>query len=204
MLKCVLWDFGDTLVDERWMLAPLPGVPAWPAVWSRVAGGELAEAWNLGRISIPTVVDALAAELGIAAELVREHMRRCCERIEFFDAPLQIAKRSSLPQAIVTVNPDGFSELVVRPHRLERIFDLIVTSWEHGTLDKGFLGLEALRRLGGAIHPSEALLIDNRAHHLDEWAARGGRGYLFRGPEPFAADLQSELRELAASAESTC
>lgn len=50
-LKCVLWDFGDTLAGERWMLESPPGVPQWAEVWSRVAGEELADPWNRGEVS---------------------------------------------------------------------------------------------------------------------------------------------------------
>lgn len=30
-VRYLLWDFGDTLVDQRWMWAHPDGVPAWTA-----------------------------------------------------------------------------------------------------------------------------------------------------------------------------
>jgi hypothetical protein len=199
-LRCVLWDFGDTLADERWMLEAPAAAPAWPEVWSEVAGGELADAWNRGEISDGEIVAAVSARLGMAEEEVRSHTRWCCSRIRFFELPWRVARQCSLPQALVTLNPDGFSEFVVPHYRLREVFPVIVTSWEERSLDKGKLGMTALERLGGSILPREALLIDNRQDHLDAWAARGGQGYLFRGEQTFRRDLRGELRELAAAA----
>lgn len=202
MLKCVLWDFGDTLADERWMLEPLDGVPEWPEVWARVAGGELADAWNLGQIDASTVIAAVAARLRAPVEQVADHVARCCSDLRFFEAPLRIARNSKLPQALVTINPDAFSSLVVPSYDLAQLFEPIVTSWEERTLDKGELSARALELLGGEIHPSEALLIDNKSPNVEAWERRGGRGYVFRSEETFVADLRGPLAELAPSAAS--
>lgn len=199
MLKCILWDFGDTLADERWMLKPLDGVPEWAEAWTQVAGGELADAWNLGEIDTSAVIAAVAARLRVPVEQVADHVVLCCSDLRFFETPLGIARSSKLPQALVTINPDGFSSLVVPRYGLARLFRPIVTSWELHTLDKGELAAHALEFLGTDIHPSEAILIDNKRHNVESWERRGGRGYLFRSEEHFLADLGSSLRELALS-----
>ncbi len=199
-LKCVLWDFGDTLADERWMLEAPAAAPQLSRVWSEVAGGELADAWNRGEISDREIVAAVAARLAMTEQEVRAHSRLCCSRIRFFELPWTIARRRPLPQALVTVNPDGFSDFIVPHYRLDEVFDAIVTSWEERTLDKGEMGLTALKRLGGSVLPAEALLIDNKAHNVEAWVSRGGRGYLFRGEAEFQRDLGAELRELALAA----
>jgi hypothetical protein len=160
--KCVLWDFGDTLADERWMEKSFQGVPDWSRVWSQVVSGELGDQWSLGQLDTSAVVTAVATRLAVAPESVFEHIRCCCSSIHFFETPLKIARRSSLPQAIVTVNPDAFSKLIVPQHELDQIFSPIVTSWQERTLDKGLLGLIAVERFGLGIGPSEALLIDNK------------------------------------------
>lgn len=200
MLKCVLWDFGDTLADERWMLEPLDGVPEWQKVWARVAGVELADAWNLGQINASTVISAVAARLRAPVEQVADHVARCSADLRFFEAPLRIARNSKLPQALVTINPDAFSSLVVPSYDLAQLFKPIVTSWEERTLDKGELAARALELLCRDIHPSEALLIDNKSSNVEAWERRGGRGYVFRNEKTFVADLCGPLEELASSA----
>lgn len=198
-LGCVLWDFGDTLADELWMQQPPRGVPEWPQVWSDVARGKLADRWNVGDASLLDVMEAVAGRFPMTAGAVLEHVRHCCSSIRFFDLPLRIARGSSLPQAIVTINPDGFSDLVVPSYRLRETFNPIVTSWEERTLDKAALCLIALQRLGGSIPPSDALLVDNRSENVDAWQACGGRGYLFRGEQRFREDLGGRLSDLADS-----
>ena len=37
-VRYLLWDFGDTLVDQRWMWPNPEGVPGWPA-WAAVGLG---------------------------------------------------------------------------------------------------------------------------------------------------------------------
>lgn len=46
----LLWDFGDTLVDERWMRQPPAACPTWEAVWLDVMADH-ADDWNVGRLS---------------------------------------------------------------------------------------------------------------------------------------------------------
>jgi hypothetical protein len=200
-LRCVLWDFGDTLADERFMLIPPEGVPEWSNVWSEIVVAELAEAWYRGDISMNDVLARVAKRLYISTARAKACAQACSSRIQFYATPLGIAKRSCIPQALVTVNPDLFSEEIVPRYKLNQIFDTIVISWEERTLDKVDLSLIALKRIGGSITPSEALLIDNRRDNIDAWESQGGRGYHFRGEENFRTDLTSRLNELALSAE---
>ena len=41
-IEIILWDFGDTLVDQRWMLKELPGFSGWPKLFrDEIWDGEL-------------------------------------------------------------------------------------------------------------------------------------------------------------------
>ena len=86
-LACVLWDFGDTLADERWMLEAPDGFPDWPRAWSDLAGGALADRWNRGEIGDREVIVAVAERLGMSEGDVRSHTQRCCDRIRFLELP---------------------------------------------------------------------------------------------------------------------
>ena len=196
-LKCVLWDFGDTLVDERFMRQSPPTVPQWGAAWAEVVSGNTAEAWDRGDVDRRQIVAAVAKRLSLSEEETLAHVRWCCSRIRFFELPWQVARRNTLPAALVTANPDLFSDLIVPQYRLDAVFRVIVASWQERTLDKGAMCRTALQRLGGGLEPAEALLIDNRPHNIDAWIAEGGTGYLYRGEDAFRDDLAGELRELA-------
>ena len=184
----LLWDFGDTLVDERWMRRPPEGCPRWGTAWSEVMDSH-ADRWDLGAVRWAEVTGALAERTGMSAAAVAAHARRCCQELSFNDAAWRVATEHRFPQAIVTVNPDLFSDQVVPAHDLSAVFGVIVASWTEGTADKPLLCDIALARLGFEGARSEALLIDNRAELVDAWRDRGGAGYWFRGDGQFERDL---------------
>ena len=189
-IQAILWDFGDTLADETWMLAPLPGAPCWPSTYRRVlGGGALADRWNLGLATASTVADQLAEGLGVPGERVLTHMRACSRNVMFYPDVMELAARLALPQAIVTINPDIFSDVVVPAYRLNDRFETIVTSWEEGTLSKADLCDIAIARLVGAPDRGSCLLIDNRMENVQEWRGRRGLAWRFAGCAPLADHL---------------
>jgi hypothetical protein len=196
-LKCVLWDFGDTLVDERWMWRNPQTVPQWRDVWTRHVVGVVADAWNIGDLDVDELAAQLAASLPMTVAEILAHCDACCANIDLYAEPWRIVRACALPQALVTLNPDLFSTAVVPAYRLDAAFDTIVTSWQERSLEKAHLCSVALERFGGRFMPTEALLIDNKADNVAAWRARGGRGYVFVDQPTFAADLDGELADLA-------
>lgn len=186
----LLWDFGDTLADERWMRRPPADCPTWEAVWEDVMA-EYADDWNVGRIGAREIFRVLAARSGMTVEGVRSHARGCCERVAFNKTAWRVASERRLPQALVTVNPDLFADVVVPAHGLDGVFDEIVMSFAERTDDKSALCDIALERLGFAGPRSHALLIDNRIDLVDAWKHQGGAGYRYESDQKLRADLPS-------------
>src|SRR5205085_4662391 len=122
----------------------------------------------------------LAAELGITTDAVMSHIEARCRDLRFFEHAWAAARARTLPQAIVTLNPDLFTRFVSPNYELDSVFHVIVTSWQEHTRDKARLCEIALERLGGE-DPAAALLIDNIEANVDSWRARGGQTYWFRG-----------------------
>jgi FMN phosphatase YigB (HAD superfamily) len=191
-ISVLLWDFGDTLVDERWMLSAPAELPQWLAVWTAVVS-ERAREWNTGRVGEADIFGELAARTGMDTPSIERHVAACCRSIRFHPAAWRAATERRRPQALVTVNPDLFVERVAKPHDLERHFDTVVVSCAEGTDDKNELCRTALDRIEFTGHPSEALLIDNRRDLVDAWARTGGAAYLYRGDDSFANDWPSIL-----------
>jgi FMN phosphatase YigB (HAD superfamily) len=191
-ISVLLWDFGDTLVDERWMLKPSAEFDRWPEVWTDVVG-ERARDWNTGRISESDIFGELARRSGMDISAIERYVAACCESIRFNRAAWRAACERRRPQALVTVNPDLFIERVARPYGLAAHFDAIVVSCEEGTDDKSALCGIALDRLGFSGSSSEALLIDNRRDLADAWAQSGGVSYHFRGDKVFDLDWPAIL-----------
>ena len=188
----LLWDFGDTLVDERWMRRPPAEFPTWEAVWLDVMGDH-ADDWNVGRVGRAEVFGSIAERSGMSAAAVKSHARTCCERLLFNETAWRLASERRLPQALVTVNPDLFADFVVPAHGLDDVFDVIVMSFEDLTDDKPTLCDIALDRLGFTGPRSDALLIDNRRDLVEAWRDVGGTGYWFQSDQQLRADLPSLL-----------
>ena len=183
----VLWDFGDTLVDERWMRRCPEFCPAWETAWMSVMN-ELADRWNVGDVSFKEVSAALAGGTAMSVDEVEAHARTCCDELTVHRNAWELARQRRWPQALVTVNPDLFAELIVPGYSLSETFDEIVMSFAEKTDDKVALCDIALDRLGydGARH--RALLIDNRRDLVEAWRDSGGAGYWFQSDDQFGRD----------------
>jgi FMN phosphatase YigB (HAD superfamily) len=190
VIEALLWDFGDTLVDERWMHTAPPDFPDWPYAWADVMACH-ANDWNVGRISESDIFRALGARTGLSVKAVEAHAVKCCESLRFHVATWAVAMERRLPQALVTVNPDLFVERIAKRYDLARYFDVIVVSALERTDDKTVLCDIALDRLGLTGSRSASLLIDNREELVEAWKQAGGLAYWYRGDDAFAADPPS-------------
>jgi len=184
-VRYLLWDFGDTLVDERWMWPCPEGFPSWTDSYRALGASDLGSRWNRGELTFEEFATRLAGEVGMGFDDACAHMKRCCESVRFFEHAWETARAHLMPQAIVTINPDLFTRFVAPNYGLDSVFDTIVTSWQEGTEDKAELCEIARRRLGGS-DPGEALLIDNIEANVEAWRARGAQAYLFVGDDEFA------------------
>jgi FMN phosphatase YigB (HAD superfamily) len=189
---CVLWDFGDTIADQGWMRVCPPGVPQWAEGYSRVID-RLGEAWDRGELTMGELVDAVATELTIDSELVLAHMHARCRAVEFYPPVIESLRLRRGPQALVTLNPDVFLDLVVPHYKLDQYFDLMVISSQEHTNDKATLSAIATERLGFEVGTGRALLIDNVEANVRAWQQLGEPGYWFRGPATFEQDLHRGL-----------
>ncbi len=183
-VQCLLWDFGDTLCDELslWRVSP-----EWMEVYRSFDDGPGALA-NLGELDTRGFAAELARRLPLSEGEILAHLRRI-ELFEFFPFTYAFFRDRHLPQAIVTVNPAFFSELIVPGCAFDAVTDAIVVSGEERTIDKGELCRRALDRMNLGCDPSRALLIDNKQSNLDAWARHGGIGYLYTTDSAFREDV---------------
>ena len=188
-VRCLLWDFGDTLCDETFIWS---SGPEWMTVYETFDDGW-ANDWCTGDMDTIAFARAASKYISLDPEEIVAHMRERCKHIDFFEFTYAFYKARQLPQAIVTVNPDLWSETIVPLHGFDETADVIVSSWEEGTIDKGILCGLALERLKNGCQPSEALLIDNKSSNLDAWAQHGGIGYLYTTDRTFKQDVANGI-----------
>src|SRR5205814_1304363 len=108
----------------------------------------LGSRWNRGMVTTDEVARDLAAIMRLGREDVLEHIRACSRGVQIYPRVFAFVDQWQSPQAIVTVNGDIFSEVVVPQLGLWSRFDPIVTSWEEGVEDKAELCDIAMARLG--------------------------------------------------------
>lgn len=190
-VQCLLWDFGDTLCDELslWRVSP-----EWMDVY-RSFGDGLGAAWNRGDLDTAGFVAALAKQMPLSEVQILAHLRRT-ELFAFFPHTYAFFRERHLPQAIVTVNPVYFSEVVVPAFALDAVTDVIVVSAAEKTTNKGELCRRAIERMKLGCAASQALLIDNKQSSLDAWAAYGGIGYLYTTDSAFVQDVTGGIDDL--------
>jgi hypothetical protein len=193
-IACLLWDFGDTLCDERFIWS---SGAEWRKVYELFDDG-FADEWNTGVIDDLAFAHRLTQHISMSAENILAHMQERCRHVEFYDFTYSWFRARNLPQAIVTVNPRLWSEVISPLYSLHDAADVIVTSWEEGTTHKATLCDIALRRLSTRFRPGESLLIDNRSENIEAWRSNGGCGYLFTSDEQFKKDMSLGLDALAA------
>jgi hypothetical protein len=188
LVRCLLWDFGDTLCDE---LSLWRSSPEWMDVYRSFDDG-LGAAWSLGDLDTRGFVTELARRMPLSEAEILAHLTRT-DLFDFFPFTYAFFRACHRPQAIVTVNPTLFSETIVPGCAFEEVTDTIVVSGEENTIDKGELCQRALERMKPSYDPSRALLIDNKKPNLDAWAERGGIGYLYTTDSAFKRDIEGGL-----------
>ena len=185
----ILWDFGDTLADQTWMLECPEGIGQWSEVFmEQIWHGELGLYWNCGTVSVDEVAVALSEIVEVDVSLLLNHFRKCCRQIRFFWEPMAVVESMRCRQAIVTVNPDIFTKWIVPTYRLDDLFDLTMASWQIGSVDKSALCNAAISELGRGVERERVLLIDNVEDNVRSWREKGGLGYHFTDSRAFVKD----------------
>lgn len=195
-IDLVCWDFGDTLVDERFMRNPPPGITEWTDAYERalLVRPGFDDDWMLGRAAINQLIDPLAAALPMTRVEISRHLRAVWSTIEWYPEVREWVNRlqGEIPQAIVTVNPWEFEGIAVACG-LVPLVDVIVTSAEMQTLSKVPMAERARELLGLEPGLGTTLLIDNKQANTDEFAAAGGQVFHF-SRQRFAAEADSLFR----------
>ena len=192
----VCWDFGDTLVDERFMrIAPI-GVPDWGRVLDEVLAERVdwVDRWNLGCGSLNDLIVPLAERLPMTPVQVASHLRSVWNEIDWFDEAAAWVDEltNRVAQAVVTVNPHEFSG-IARACGLDARIPVIVTSAELGTRSKVRMAERVRELLALPPGVDTTLLIDNNSENVDEFIEAGGRAIHYRSNDRCLDAIDNEL-----------
>jgi len=191
-IKCVVFDYGFTLSSGYYFNLSPPGVADWEKRLQRVIfrgkDDTVTGPWMRGEISLADIADLMAQEVGLGVEEILGYLRRGCTDLGFNEAVYAFARRvqsSSLRSALVTVNMDVFTDVVVPSHSLDDLFDVIVNSADVGSCDKTVLWPMAFDALGCGVSYRDSLLIEDGEKNPAAFRKQGGVAHQYLGEEAF-------------------
>ncbi|MBN2581989.1 MAG: hypothetical protein JXL80_02900 [Planctomycetes bacterium] len=188
--ECVVFDFHLTLCSELFFTAL--GESAMAGVQQFLFGHDqaLADRWMLGEATASQVAQYLSERIGLAASEIEAGLRQGCREFVLNEAVWGFARSAHAAgkrTALVTVNADVFSEEIAPSHGLDRVFDIIVNSADHGTTDKRRLWPVAFEALGDAIGYAGSFLIEDGEQSPSQFIEAGGKAYQYRDDAAFTA-----------------
>lgn len=186
-IKSVIFDFDGTLCSERYF-KPL-GENALDAIGELLFGGnsgQWADRWMKGDVTRADVAAYLSTHLAQSPEAILSALRQGCSDLRFNPAVLALAtaqRGAGRKTALVTANMDVFTEVVVPAHGLDALFDVVLNTSDHRTLDKSVLWRKAFDAFGAGHSFASSFLVDNSPEMIRLFEALGGSGYQYRGDD---------------------
>lgn len=194
-VRCVVFDYGDTLCSDPYFREL--GADFLQVVNTQIFGEsspEWADRWLRGELAAEDIVARLSSLTGRSTAEIMAGLRLGCSRIRPFPAIWQFAQTQhgfGRKTALVTLNYDIFSRVIVPAVGFDRVFDVIVNSSDYRTDDKVAMWEIAFRRLDDCAFEN-SLLFDDKLKHVERFRARGGQAYQFTGDAQFADWLANQ------------
>lgn len=207
--RAVIFDYGFTVSSEYYFNVPHPRIPDWNAlIQTHVFDDkEFAGDWMHGRVGVDDIARMVHRETGETCESVRHYLRQGCENLRENTAVVEFARnlrRADTPIALVTVNFDVFSDVVVPAHGYSDLFPVIINSSDHGEIDKRKLWPVAFKKLGPGIGYRNCLLIEDSVKELGQFRAAGGQAIGYTNDAAFASQIGEYTTSLGILPDDSC
>jgi FMN phosphatase YigB (HAD superfamily) len=193
-ISSVIFDFAGTLCSGRYF-EPL-GAESLEAIGTLVFGDSSplwADPWMKGDLTSVDIASYLSKHLLHSEGDILSALRHGCSNMIFNPAVHGFALQQSAAgrkTALVTANMDVFSEVVVPSHELDAVFDLVLNTSDHRTLDKSMLWRKALGAFGPEFSFETSVLIDDSPRMISLFKSLGGHAYQYEGDPAFQAWLK--------------
>jgi FMN phosphatase YigB (HAD superfamily) len=189
-LRTVVFDFANTLCSEHYFapLGPAFLAVVQEAIFRGEGNARWCEPWIRGEVTSADIAVHLAGLTGLAAGAILAGLEEGCASLPLDPAVwacAQAQRGRGRRTALVTLNMDVFTRVVVPAHGFDRVFDVVVNSADHGVDDKLALCELALGRIEGGDFAG-SLLIDDSETNVEAFRARGGLAYQYTCDEDFA------------------
>jgi FMN phosphatase YigB (HAD superfamily) len=184
-LSTVFFDFDGVLCKDRFYTTLQPDYPhVMRFVNEAIFGGEqkYADRWMRGEFTYQEINRLIADSTGIPFGQLSELFLASVRQMRLNQAIIQFAeklKQRGAGIAMVTNNMDIFNEVTVPEKGLDKVFPVIVNSFDHRIMkhdENGRLFDLALGKLGLASYQG-AWLIDDSPLACATFETKGGRAY---------------------------
>jgi hypothetical protein len=194
-IQSIIFDFAGTLCSGRYFeqLAPESLDAIGSLIFSDSSAAQWADPWMKGNLTSRDIAAYLSDHLPESAEDILSALRQGCSRMTFNPVVHGFAleqRKTGRKTALVTVNMDVFSEVVVPSHALDSVFDLVLNTSDHLTLDKSILWHKAFGSFGPEFSFSTSVLIDDSPRMISLFRSLGGHAYQYEGDPAFQAWLE--------------
>ena len=189
--ECVVFDFAFTLCSDFFCKVTPPECPDWFYQFQRriyCRHSPYLDDWMTGRLTSRDIARVMTRHIPMPVERILTTMEEGCRHLEFNPAVVAFAKTQrgqGRKVALVTANMDIFTKIVVPAHGLDKLFDVIVNSADHGELRKERLWPIAFERLGQDIGFQNSVLIEDRTDSPQRFRELGGRAYQYTTDQAF-------------------
>ena len=193
-ISSVIFDFDGTLCFGRYF-EPL-GPDSLDAIGALIFGdssAQWADLWMKGDLTCQHVASYLSEHLPESKEDIMSALRQGCSSMMFNPVVHGFAleqREAGRKTALVTANMDVFYEVVVPAHELDSVFDLVLNTSDHRTLDKSILWRKALGAFDPEFSFATSVLIDDSPRMISLFRSLGGHAYQYEGDPAFQAWLE--------------
>lgn len=193
-ISSVIFDFDGTLCFGRYF-EPL-GKESLEVIGTLVFGDsspQWAHPWMKGDLTSQDIASYLSEHLPHSKDDILSALHHGCSNMTFNPAVLGFAleqRQTGRKTALVTANMDVFSDVVAPAHELQSVFNLVLNTSDHRTLDKSILWHKALSSFGSGFSFASSLLIDDSPRMISLFKSLGGHTYQYKGDPAFQAWLE--------------
>ena len=196
IIDAVVFDYGFTISSEYYFNIPHPRVPQWRKLIQEFVFSDecVTSDWMTGSIGLRDIAGILQDRTGEDPEPLLAYLRDGCRRLKENHAVVEFAwklKEHAIPIALVTVNFDVFSDVIVPEHGYDKLFDVILNSCDYGEIDKRVLWPIAFSKLGKHIEYGNSLLIEAGEEKPQQFRDAGGHAIRYVDNVTFRAEVST-------------
>lgn len=189
-VKCIVFDFANTLSSDLYFQTQPEFCPNWRELFQKYVFSDKQRLtdWCTGKISTSDIASIMQKHIKIPIDTIIAEMYNGCKNISFNQAVWQFTESQrniGRKTALVTINMDIFTNIIVPFYGLDRIFDVIINSADYSTDNKLELWQVAYKLFDSNISYNNSLLIDDSDKWVTEFRNCGGEAYRYKNDNEF-------------------